>query len=64
MTVTSFDIRIVYADDSLTDCYFRKLPLTTITQITLQDGWKQEMTRSRMRLILTGIQQEGDFYSE
>ena len=38
-TVTSFDIRIVYADDSLTDCYFRKLPLTTITQITLKmDG--------------------------
>ena len=38
-TVTSFDIRIVYADDSLTDCYFRKLPLTVITQITLKlDG--------------------------
>lgn len=38
-TVTSFDIRIVYTDDSLTDCYFRKLPLTTITQITLKlDG--------------------------
>ncbi len=38
-TVTSFDIRIVYADESMTDCYFRKLPLTTITQITLKmDG--------------------------
>ena len=38
-TVTSYDIRIVYTDEDLTDCYFRKLPLKTITQITLRmDG--------------------------
>ncbi len=38
-TVTSYDIRIVYEDEDLTDCYFRKLPLTVITQITLKmDG--------------------------
>ena len=37
--VTSFDIRIVYEDEDLTDCYFRKLPLKTITKITLKmDG--------------------------
>ena len=37
--VTSYDIRIVYEDEDLTDCYFRKLPLTMITQITLRmDG--------------------------
>ena len=37
--VTSYDIRIVYEDEDLTDCYFRKLPLTVITQITLRmDG--------------------------
>lgn len=37
--VTSFDIRIVYEDENYTDCYFRKLPLKTITQITLRmDG--------------------------
>lgn len=37
--VTSYDIRIVYEDEDLTDCYFRKLPLTVITQITLKmDG--------------------------
>lgn len=38
-TVTSYDIRIVYADEDLTDCYFRMLPLKTITQVTLlMDG--------------------------
>lgn len=37
--VTSYDIRIVYEDEDLTDCYFRKLPMTVITQITLRmDG--------------------------
>ena len=37
--VTSYDIRIVYEDEELTDCYFRKLPLTMITKITLKmDG--------------------------
>ena len=37
--VTSFDIRIVYTDENLSECYFRKLPLLTISQITLRmDG--------------------------
>ena len=37
--VTSFDIRIVYTDENLSECYFRKLPLLAISQITLRmDG--------------------------
>ena len=35
-TVTSYDIRIVYEDEDYTDCYFRKLPLKQISQITLR----------------------------
>lgn len=34
-TVTSYDIRITYEDEDYTDCYFRKLPLKTISKITL-----------------------------
>ena len=38
-TVTSYDIRITYEDEDYTDCYFRKLPLKTISKITLHmDG--------------------------
>lgn len=33
--VTSYDIRITYEDEDYTDCYFRKLPLKTISKITL-----------------------------
>ena len=42
-TVTSYDIRIVYEDEDYTDCYFRKLPLKLITQITLcMDGTAED----------------------
>lgn len=33
---TSFDIRITYTDELKSECFFRKLPLKNITQITLQ----------------------------
>ena len=37
--VTSYDIRITYEDENYTDCYFRKLPMKTISKITLRmDG--------------------------
>jgi hypothetical protein len=37
--ITSFDIRISYTDSDKNECFFRKLPLTTITKITLRmDG--------------------------
>ena len=38
-TADSFDIRISYTDENKNECFFRKLPLTKITQITLRmDG--------------------------
>ena len=38
-TANSFDIRITYTDVNKNECFFRKLPLTSITQITLRmDG--------------------------
>ena len=38
-TAESFDIRITYTDENKNECFFRKLPLTKITQITLRmDG--------------------------
>ena len=37
--VTSYDIRITYEDEDYTDCYFRKLPLKTISKITSSYGW-------------------------
>lgn len=33
---TTYDIRITYTDEDKNECFFRKLPLTTITQITLR----------------------------
>ena len=41
--VTSYDIRITYEDEDYTDCYFRKLPLKTISKITLHmDGTAED----------------------
>ena len=41
--VTSYDIRITYEDEDYTDCYFRKLPLKTISKITLHmDGSSED----------------------
>ena len=38
-TVTSYDIRISYTDEDRSECFFRKIPLQSITQITLRmDG--------------------------
>lgn len=38
-TVTSYDIRIIYTDEDRSECYFRKIPLQNISQITLRmDG--------------------------
>lgn len=38
-TVTSYDIRITYTDEDRSECFFRKIPLQNITQITLRmDG--------------------------
>lgn len=34
-TVSTYDIRIGYTDENRSECYFRKLPMKTITQITL-----------------------------
>ncbi len=37
--VSMYDIRIVYTDSDKTECYFRKLPMQAMTQITLRmDG--------------------------
>ena len=41
--VTNYDIRITYEDEDYTDCYFRKLPLKTISKITLHmDGTAED----------------------
>ena len=38
-TVTSYDIRISFTDEDRNECFFRKLPLTSIKEITLRmDG--------------------------
>lgn len=38
-TITMYDIRITYAEEDRNECFFRKLPLTTISQISLcMDG--------------------------
>ncbi len=34
-TVSTYDIRIVYTEEDRSECYFRKLPLKNISQITL-----------------------------
>jgi hypothetical protein len=37
--ITQYDVRIVYEEEDRTECYFRKLPLDSITQLTLcMDG--------------------------
>lgn len=37
--ISRYDVRIVYVDEDRTECYFRKLPLTAINQLTLlMDG--------------------------
>lgn len=37
--VTNYDIRIAYTDEELSECFFRKIPLTTVTEISLlMDG--------------------------
>lgn len=37
--VTSYDIRISYTDEELSECFFRKIPLATVTEISLlMDG--------------------------
>lgn len=38
-SVSSYDIRIMYTDEDRSECYFRKIPLQNISQITLRmDG--------------------------
>lgn len=38
-TISAYDIRIVYTNEDRNECFFRKLPLKTISQITLcMDG--------------------------
>lgn len=38
-TITRYDIRVVYTDTDKSECYFRKLPMTAMTEITLRmDG--------------------------
>ena len=38
-TATSFDVRITFSDEEQNECFFRQLPLTTISQIRLcMDG--------------------------
>ena len=39
---TIYDIRITYTDEEKNECFFRKLPLTTIKQITLLMDGKDE----------------------
>lgn len=34
-TPSTYDIRITYTNEELSECYFRKLPLKTISQVTL-----------------------------
>lgn len=33
--VTNYDIRIAYTDEELSECFFRKIPLATVTEISL-----------------------------
>lgn len=56
--VTSYDIRIVYADEDLTDCYFRELPLKTITQITLRMNGEGEDGIPYATYLTTGSRKE------
>lgn len=38
-TATSFDVRVTFSDEEQNECFFRQLPLTTISQISLcMDG--------------------------
>lgn len=39
---TTYDIRVTYSDEDKNECFFRKLPLTTIKQITLRMDGKGE----------------------
>lgn len=39
---TTYDIRISYTDEEKNECFFRKLPLSTIKQITLRMDGKDE----------------------
>ena len=39
---TTYDIRISYTDEEKNECFFRKLPLTTIKQITLRMDGKDD----------------------
>lgn len=40
--VTAYDIRITYTDEERSECFFRKIPLPTVTQITLLMDGKDE----------------------
>lgn len=63
-TVTSYDLRIVYTDEEKTDCYFRKLPLTTITQITLRMEGIDEDAIPYATYLTNGSKQEVSTLSE
>ena len=63
-TVTSYDLRIVYTDEEKTDCYFRNLPLTTITQITLRMEGIDEDAIPYATYLTNGSKQEVSTLSE
>lgn len=54
-TITSYDIRITYTDEDKNECFFRKLPLASMTQITLcMDGTGEDAIPYATYLTGTG----------
>lgn len=54
-TITSYDIRITYTDEDKNECFFRKLPLSSMTQITLcMDGTGEDAIPYATYLTGTG----------
>lgn len=60
---TIYDIRITYTDEEKNECFFRKLPLTTIKQITLRMDGKDE-DAIPYATYMTGKQYEGNLNTE
>lgn len=57
-TVTSYDVRITYTDEDKNECFFRKLPLTVITQLTLRmDGTGEDSIPYATYLTGTGTKE-------
>lgn len=57
-TISSYDVRITYTDEDRNECFFRKLPLTMITQLTLRmDGTGEDSIPYATYLTGTGTKE-------